>query len=1049
MIRVADPWCLIAAWVGLGCCAMTMGQKLPDKTYMAAAEYRSHFEPNPGASPESGSRDGWESYPISQETGYDPSIQPETSNGESVLVRDLAPTHDGLFQLGFIRRLNMVSGADASMRFRLRAPYLAHPAAVHVSVFRGGKEERHDAILQGPDWQEIAMPIDPSSAPITAVAMSVDFADAVKGRLEKVMLRDVRLKALTTKRIALIQPQTLWDASRELYYLQSSVLAGADLSIEADVEKTSSAHWSLTAPAGQTVAQGSGGRIRHHFAVSDEPGIWTVHISDDHAVSTALLLLRSAQPRGLLFDRSPAISSDLLKSIRERRALLEKTTDAAAGMNVAKMDPHWLLPGLPSYFSIILQPSELAMLNAMEYRATGDRAALSRSRELLGNIVRWPLWVHPWFPAHGYHSYYPVGIMTKYVVMAEQFLGDDLAIEDRRGLDRSLMELSVKPIYEEYVLEDRLQFNTSNWIGNTDGGALLAALQSEDPNAAGYAIGLFVKDRDHVKAAYTSDGGYGEGVTYHRFDLEMTTLVAETAKRLLGTSIDGPLLDGDRYMRYASYGKDGLLDYGDSHVDITPSNVFAYIAAQNRSADMTDFYYKYRDEGTAQIISRVLWEPKIKAAGAPAATPTSRLFEQRGIAVLRDSWSSDATVIAMRAGKNFNHNHADEGSVFYAHNGTLWLGEAGYADYYKDPSYSTFNIQAIGHNTLLVDGNGESQALPGNDVFGTYPTFTHSLIGKEASFVQADLTSTYGGVLQRYTRSLIYRVNGPLIVIDDVESKSPHIFTQVWHPEHEVAAFDPPLNRFLLTDGHTQLEVRSFGAGGLASVKRLSPLPLTSYEQAERGSIKLPVQFAISSRNPSTSGTIVTMIQPRVDGETGPEPAKWEEVPGGSLLRIGSSGLRISHERTEASTSTITSITAWWNDGAILINGTHYQDSRSDAGISADHPVDMSLQRSADGELKVEIDATQATRVTLNQLVVSEKVASLVNKGSCVSSANTICVVTGMNFMTLRPSYVKAQATDLSQDKSFLWNVRTSNGRNKLISSHRLSGTGAGQPSAR
>ena len=120
--------------------------------------------------------------------------------------------------------------------------------------------------------------------------------------------------------------------------------------------------------------------------------------------------------------------------------------------------------------------------------------------------------------------------MTKYLVMAEQFLGSDLSEQERIALDKSLMNLSVKPIYEEYVQVDRLQFNTSNWIGNTAGGALLAALQSDDPNAAGYALGLYAKERDHIAAAYTSDGSYGEGITYHRFDLEMTTLVAEAAK---------------------------------------------------------------------------------------------------------------------------------------------------------------------------------------------------------------------------------------------------------------------------------------------------------------------------------------------------------------------------------------------------------------------------------------------------------------------------------------------------------------------------------------
>ena len=656
--------------------------------FLAPLDFKTHFEPNAGAAPTSGSRDGWESFPLSQEAGYDPSIQPETSGGASVLARELAPTRDGFFQLGFVRRVRLVAGDRASVRFRLRAPFLVHATAAHLHIFRGEKDEEHEFTLNGSEWQQLSAKLAASVTPMTAIAIDVDFPGAVHTRAERVLLADLHLEALGTKHIPIAQPTALWDPTREIFYLQRSLTPGEELLLRA----STSAHWTVTAPDKTEAAHGTGSALRYRLPNNAQAGIWTVHLEDSTAESTALLLVRPAQPAGLVFDAPPAVTPQLLASIRARKAQLEKLTVADAGRNVALMSKEWLVPGLPSYFAEILQPSELALMDAMLFRATGDREALSQASMLLRGMAAWPAWVHPWFPAHGYHSYYPVGLMTKYVVMAMEFLGTDLSASDRATLDRSLIALSVRPVYEEYILEDRLQFNYSNWIGNTVGGALLAALASDDRDAAGYALGLFIKERDHVFAAYTSDGSYGEGITYHRFDLETTELAAAAAKRLLAVSIDTPLLNGERHMRYAAISANALLEYGDSHIDLGPSNVFAYTAALNQSPNSTEFYFRYRDEGTAQILPRVLWESQITPVSAPEPGPTSVLFPERGIAVLRENWMPDSTVLTMRAGRNFNHNHADQGSVFYASQG---VGQAGRSGWRRTTGVKTRTTTAI------------------------------------------------------------------------------------------------------------------------------------------------------------------------------------------------------------------------------------------------------------------------------------------------------------------------------------------------------------------
>jgi len=981
-------------------CVMPMRAQDVDRSRLGPVLYRSHFQPNPGAYPDSGSRDGWESFPVSQEAGYDPTINPQTSGGESALVREAAPTKDGPFQLGFVRRLHLVAGEGAWIRAKVRAPYAVGRTKVVLSIFRGESEERHTVTVMGSTWQEIACAISTDPVFITTVAITAEFPRASQGRTERFLIEDIRLKALGVRRIDLAMPESFWDPSRELAYFKRALHPGESLAVLADAGGRENLHWELISPDNKLAAKGTGATVSYSFASSDPVGIWTLHFLSSDAQTSALLLVRPPKPEGLLFDRWPVIPAALLASIRERRSLLEKTTHPEAGMNIDSLDPHWLLPGLPSYFAITLQASELAMLDAMEFRATGDTSDRDHACALLQSIARWRMWVHPWFPAHGYHSYYPVGIMTKYVVMAEQFLGNDLSTEDRSRLDHSLMELSVKPIYAEYVLEDRLQFNTSNWIGNTVGGALLAAIQSDDPDSAGYALGLYAKDREHVSAAYTSDGSYGEGVTYQRFDLETTTLVAAVAKRLLGTSLDDPLMQPERYMRYASYGGDGLMDFGDSHVDLTPSNVFAYQTAQSQSKSLHDFYFKYRDDSTAQILSRVLWEPDISApqvsASAVPLEPVSVLFDQRGIVVLRDSLDPDATVIAMRAGKNFNHNHADEGSLFYARGGKLWLGEAGYADYYKDPSYSTYNIQAAGHNTLLLNGDGESQVIPGNAVFGKAPIFTHSLIGRQASLVQADLKTAYGEKVERYTRSLFFVTGGPLVVIDDVKTRMPQRFIQIWHPKQAATLSDPEQNAVRFSDGHAALDMRAYAVGKITTMAHPSPMPLAEYEKAEEGVIERPIQIEISDVGSSNGETIVTLIRPRDDSDVHRVEPTWTANDDTSILRIGDAGVQIDGDRYMSENKSCKQVLAWWRTGSSLVCGMQYEDRRYHAGLSANHPIDLELERGESGEMNFEIHALEPTELMLHNL-------SLANKADCTGVSN--CSESGAQAMHVQAGH--------------------------------------------
>lgn len=300
MRRVAAV--LLAAACGLQAAAQAI-------RFPAPVDFQTHFEPDAGAAAASGSRDGWESFPLAQEAGYDPSIQPETANGESVLVRELAPTRDGFFQLGFVRRVRLLSGEHAAIRFRLRAPYLTRSSAAHLHIFRGEADEQHDFTLQGGGWQSFSTTLNASPEPVTAIAIDVDFPDAVHTRAERVLLTDLHLEALATRHIPVLQPAALWDATRELFYLRRSLAPGQDLS----VTTASAVRWTLTSPGGVEAASGTGFTLHHRLPADAQPGLWTIHMEGADGESAVLLLVRPLKAAGLVFDRAPAISASTLR----------------------------------------------------------------------------------------------------------------------------------------------------------------------------------------------------------------------------------------------------------------------------------------------------------------------------------------------------------------------------------------------------------------------------------------------------------------------------------------------------------------------------------------------------------------------------------------------------------------------------------------------------------------------------------------------------------------------------------------------------------------
>jgi len=842
----------------------------------------------------SGTREAWESYPLAEDAGYDPTLEPGGAGSERYLARIVTPHRDGALTFGVVHRFAGMAGKMPSLSFDYQLPYGTGRFRIEIQTFHRQKREVQSIQAEPSVWRHAAVRLTgiPERDPIDAISIVAVLNNAVTGRSETFRVARIELHALREPVLALKAPDAIWDDHRLQYYVRRDYRPGELVSLEADAAGVTA---ELFNPAGALVSTAGEHRSLYRFSADDPVGIWTVRLASAAGSARILLLLRPGSHRGLWFDSPPQITPELLTEVRERVRAIEPRVRPDLGFNIALYSRDFLLPGLPSYFALLEPPAQLALWNAVLARYTGSDEPARPARQILRSMAEWPTWVHPWFRAHGYGTYYPVGRIAADLVLAREFLADRLPPDESAALDRALLEKCVRPAFTEYVLGDRLIFNTSNWISYTAGGALLAALASRDRDAAGYALGLYAKWRDHIQSTYFPEGSYGEGATYLKFDLEMASLIAAAAKRLLGQDLDGNLVPAYRGLLYASYGQEQVLDFGDAHPELTPIQVLAYAAAQGDNSALRRFYRAHagRDE---PLLFRLLWGAAATGADRDPheEPPPSIVFRDRGVAILRSGWSPDATVVTLRSGPHFNHNHADQGSVRVAANGRLLLGEAGYADYYKDPYYPVFNIQAAGHNTLLIDGDPGSQIQADNMVLGGFPTITTASAGAAVEGVCADLTAVYRDRLTSYSRAVAFRRDGFIGVVDSVRAKAPHRYSVVWHPEISPARISGGEKRFELESGPARLVARAFGSVGLSLETAESPLPLAAYARSESERIRRPVEMRFTTTRPADRALIVTLLAVSGEAERDLETANWKDLGTAVLIELHGHTIRIS-----------------------------------------------------------------------------------------------------------------------------------------------------------
>jgi oligo-alginate lyase len=341
-----------------------------------------------------------------------------------------------------------------------------------------------------------------------------------------------------------------------------------------------------------------------------------------------------------------------------------------------------------------------------------------------------------------------------------------------------------------------------NWWSHIVFGAGVAALAvlDEEPRAKAWVSRLDEASQEWANysgsaietkpATFGSGGAFTESINYADFGgdglLRFRRAWSEALKEPLAPL---PVLDrfGEYFVANSYPSADGTLsvNFGDGSPRSSGAHALVNLWALG---DRNPHYLRYLDGVRALPKQDVFAEPQHmilwpsaseRAAAVKAADPAlSWIDRDLGTATLRSSWKPDASLLAIRSGFTWNHNHADAGSFIFWSQGKPLLIDSGNSSYSRS-EYDGYYRQSVAHNVVTLDGEAEpaSNTYDGSHLFGRVD---HLVDDGDLRFVWADATGPNARTFARKFRSWLW-IGETILVIDDLKGWKAGQFEWLMH----------------------------------------------------------------------------------------------------------------------------------------------------------------------------------------------------------------------------------------------------------------------------
>jgi hypothetical protein len=757
--------------------------------------------------------------------GYDPTIYTKEVGGSPVLVRDVISYGERLLRVGLVRSLKFHMGPSSSFRIVYELETCGKIQSLrlvlgdrkgrrynHALSFQPGV---HDVQIEG---RQLEVPVGGGEAEV--IILEAEVAAPPYGCHSSLTLHALEIEAERGENLPVRAPELERSPVQDIAVAREVVTA--DKALKVDLGPGGAARVAVYDEEGGLVRTESipAGEVRKtQVAAPDKPGLYKAEITSRRARTDFRFLALGkvpAHPRVLLTAsrleqlRSQSYSNELLTIVHKRASELRSSLayNPKAGESIELLPTDNAIPGLDEFYAFMYSYSNAIAFNALDFRMSGDRQALEAARRGLLTVSAWSTWTPPWFIAKGLHTHYGIGIFTQGVAFGYDLIAEELSQEEKSKIAEAFWKNSIRPIVDAYFLYDHLPIAASNHLAHSVGGAIEAcvALYGDVPDWTarfGPALAeLVVAYERLVDGLFPGDGSEAEPARYQEFAMEAMSW-GMAALHALGIRPRGyeKMMQGFWGLRYAQVRPDLVLDTGDTGLEVTEHSGYAWGAEFAGDPALQAFYETATDlslrsgfalrgkgqdrEGVPGLLDLVCCT---RAAVTLPAPPPSRIFPERGSAVIRSGWDPQDTVISIRVGPWFNHEHHDQGSFLVAAYGEELVGEAGLAHYdgNTDPHFQDFFTQAPAHNTVILDDDPFSQKdYDGRywPQFQNFAKFERHVLSPGIDYLSANLAPAYGdgGQVTRLTREYLFVKPAILIVHDRVEAAVPHSYAWLLH----------------------------------------------------------------------------------------------------------------------------------------------------------------------------------------------------------------------------------------------------------------------------
>ncbi len=827
---------------------------------------------------EDGTVGAWSSYPPAQDTAYDPSIWVKplraVEAGNRALYREITPNYNIDYLFGVRKKIGMYVDASSVLKFKAFVKSNRDIGGVRVQFgFADGTSvEKTVSFTSRETWRDCSVPFSEvigkaAMKHLDAVAFMAICPNADPENLLRFGLDDVVVNGMREAR---------WRFSSPLVHeLEewSDAIAGVHFTEGGQITITGTPPF-RAGSAAVTVSQALTGEGEKHFRMhrSRTDDSWTVDIpltersgvtagiwratlnassqeKKSETISTSVVFLvkrkdaPSDNPRILIAPGGAAAIREKAASGRMKDiwdGLVSRANNTRErynhndfNYNLDAYDEVYWLPTYGGYISAISIPSNYIRSNAVVYGVSGDQEAGDAARHALLKMAEWPSYVHPHILNQGQFTYWPVGQKLTDMAIGYDMVQDRFTSSERKKSAEALYSKGVTEVFKEYVRDNRVSSNTSNWIGDVTGGGMLCALavmnEYKDSDLEPYLTGMILKMNALVMGCFDIDGGYGEGYSYLNHAMHCMNVALPALERTFAVRFPEKLY---RCLDIVLYQYDpetkAIYDYGDTSAGVGSLSSFTYVIAKTQNP-----YYKWLYDRTPgrDDVDLFFMDDSIPSK-SPDTLPTVRLFRDTGTAMFRSGFGHEDFGFIFRCGAFFNHQHFDQGAFYLVDRGEPFLTEVGRSSYYDDPWYQKLVIQSGGHNCILVNDNPESQLagdiLSDVPAWDRYSEITDFAVFDGGGFASGRLDALYKGKLEYLRRSVLYAEPRTVVLIDEVRGTpaSKTVDLRFHAQERDDITIDGVVSRISRPSG--TLEIRTVVPADCTAevVKR----PMTLYE---------------------------------------------------------------------------------------------------------------------------------------------------------------------------------------------------------------------------